>query len=140
MVILLNEIYYSSDIIGDISNPNLSGKAYFRPFKDGVMIEIEINNLNSLNNYEVYSISINDGLNCNLNNEGKFNNINNVYNPSNLIYPYKNGNMPDLFSNNGYAYLKFYTTRFKAYDIEDKFVTIYYKERKIGCGKIVKVI
>lgn len=118
--------------------PNLAGIAYFKPFKDGVMVEIEINNLNSYNNYEIYDVSINNGIDCNINDEGKFKNISDVYNPSNKKYPYKNGNMPKLFSNNGYAYLKFYTTRFKAYDVENRILTIYQNNMKIGCGKIIK--
>ena len=32
---------------------------------------------------------------------------------------------PILFSNNGYAYMKFYTTRFKVFDVEDKLVIIH---------------
>ena len=138
MVIYMNETYYIANIKGDISNPNLNGIAYFKPFKDGVMIEIEINDLNSFNNYEIYKISINNGLDCDINNNGNFFNIKDIYNPSSLTEPYKNGNMPNLFSNNGYAYLKFYTTRFKVFDIENKIFTIYSKERKIGCGKIIK--
>lgn len=140
-------VYSVANIKGDISSPDLKGIAYFKPFKDGTMVEVEVSNLPGYKNYEIFPIHIHDGENCNISKEGTFNNIKGHYNPTNEKHPYHAGDMPILFSNNGYAYLKFYTTRFKAYEIENKFVIIHEAVknentnsfgRKIGCGKIIK--
>ena len=62
----MNDSYYLvANIKGDISSPNLSGTAYFRPFKDGTLVEVEINDLPSnLDGYyikvEVYKEGINN--------------------------------------------------------------------------------
>ena len=137
--------YAVAKITGDISSPNLSGTAYFYPFKDGVMVEVEVLGLPGYKPYELFPIHIHDGKNCDLSKSGTFLNVQGHYNPSNTDHPYHAGDMPVLFSNNGYAYLKFYTTRFKLYDIIGKLIIIHEPiqnentsafGRKIGCGII----
>lgn len=140
-------IYASADIKGDISAPDLKGTAYFYPFKDGVMVEIEVSGLPGYKPYELFPIHIHDGLDCTISQSGTFENVSSHYNPTNTNHPYHAGDMPVLFSNNGYAYLKFYTTRFKLYDIIGKLVIIHVPienenttvfGRKIGCGVIIE--
>lgn len=140
-------IYLVANIQGDISTPNLKGIAYFKPFKEGTLVEIEISNLPNNKPYLLFPIHIHDGLNCNISKNGTFDNVGMHYNPTNENHPYHAGDMPVLFSNNGYAYLKFYTSRFKAYEVENKLVIIHEAienenqstfGRKIGCGKIIK--
>lgn len=138
-------MYATCDIKGDILAPDLKGTGYFYPFKDGVMVEIEVLGLPGYKPYELFPIHIHDGKNCDLSKTGIFENVNGHYNPTNEKHPYHAGDMPVLFSNNGYAYLKFYTTRFKLYDIIGKLVIIHEPienenttifGRKIGCGVI----
>lgn len=140
-------VYAVANIEGDISSPNLKGIAYFKPFKDGTMVEVEVSGLPGYKNYELFPIHIHDGSDCNISNKGTFDNVLGHYNPTNEKHPYHAGDMPVLFSNNGYAYMKFYTTRFKAYEVENKLVIIHEPienenatifGRKIGCGMIVK--
>lgn len=140
-------VYAVANIEGDISSPDLKGIAYFTPFKDGTMVEVEISGLPGYKNYELFPIHIHDGSNCIISNKGTFDNVLGHYNPTNEVHPYHAGDMPVLFSNNGYAYMKFYTTRFKAYEVENKLVIIHEAVlnentntfgRKIGCGKIQK--
>ena len=148
MIILKeNSVYSVANITGDISSPNLKGIAYFKPFKDGVMVEVEVSGLPGYKNYELFPIHIHDGYNCNISGEGTFNNVLGHYNPTNENHPYHAGDLPILFSNNGYAYMKFYTTRFKVFDTFDKVIIIHEAVknenittfgRKIGCGKIEK--
>jgi len=142
----MNDSYYLvANIKGDISSPNLSGTAYFRPFKDGTLVEVEINDLPSNKSYELFPIHIHDGSDCVISKAGTFDNVKAHYNPTNTNHPYHAGDMPVLFSNSGYAYMRFYTTRFKPYDVENKLVIIHEPiknenekvfGRKIGCGKI----
>lgn len=140
-------VYAVANIEGDISSPDLKGIAYFTPFKDGTMVEVEISNLPGYKNYELFPIHIHDGSNCDTSTKGTFDNVLGHYNPTNTSHPYHAGDIPVLFSNNGYAYMKFYTTRFKAYEVENKLVIIHEAiqnenattfGRKIGCGKIKK--
>ncbi len=147
IVLNQNNWYAVANITGDMSCPNLKGIAYFKPFKDGVMVEIEVSGLPVRNNYELFLVDIHEGKDCVISNEGTFMNIGKDYNPNDLYHPYMVGDMPYLFSNNDYAYLKFYTTRFKIFDIIGKLVIIhealsknFYGNygRKIGCGKIEK--
>lgn len=144
-----SNVYAVANIKGDISSPGLKGIAYFKPFKDGTMVEIEINGLTSLKNYQFFPVQIHNGQNCNTSN-GIFINVGPNYNPTYEKYPYEVGTLPPLASNNGYAYMKFYTTKFKVYEIENKLVVIYEASdnmeskgilgRKIGCGLVEKYV
>ena len=61
MIFLTDEnIYLTAYIKGDISSPNLNGIAYFKPFKDGVMVEVEVSNLPGYKSYELFPIHIHD--------------------------------------------------------------------------------
>ncbi len=142
-----SKIYAVANITGDISAPDLKAVAYFKPFKEGTMVEIEASGLPGNKTYLLYPIHIHDGLNCNISKSGSFDNVGTHYNPTFQNHPYHAGDMPVLFSNNGYAYMKFYTSRFKVFDIKDKLVIIHEQienenstsfGRKIGCGKIVE--
>ena len=46
-------VYAVANIEGDISTPNLKGIAYFKPFKDGTMVEVEVSGLPGYKNYEL---------------------------------------------------------------------------------------
>ena len=140
-------VYAVANIEGDISSPNLKGIAYFKPFKDGTMVEVEVSGLPGYKNYELFPIHVHDGKNCNISKDGAFDNVLGHYNPTGEEHPYHAGDLPVLFSNNGYAYFKFYTTRFKAYEVENKLIIIHEAVkneittvfgRKIGCGLIKK--
>lgn len=142
-----SSVFSVANIQGDISAPNLKGIAYFKPFKDGTMVEIEVSGLPGYKPYELFPVHIHDGKDCNISNSGTFDNVLGHYNPTNESHPYHAGDIPVLFSNNGYAYMKFYTTRFKAYEVENKLIIIHEAVqnenantfgRKIGCGIIKK--
>ena len=102
IVLNQNNWYAVANITGDISCPNLKGIAYFKPFKDGVMVEIEVSGLPVRNNYELFLVDIHEGKDCVISNEGTFMNIGKDYNPNDLYHPYMVGDMPYLFSNNDF--------------------------------------
>lgn len=64
------------------------------------------------------------------------------------LHPNHNGDLPSIYSNNGYAYMEFFTNRFKVSDIIKKSVIIHQKEddlktqpsgnsgARIACGVI----
>ena len=66
-----DNMYLVAHIKGDISSPNLNGIAYFKPFKDGVMVEVEVSNLPGYKSYELFPIHIHDGKNCDLSSSGQ---------------------------------------------------------------------
>lgn len=140
----MNNIYALAQIKGNEKYPNIIGYAFFKPVNSGIICQIEINNLPNKKDYEWFPIHIHGGENCSMKN-GKFNNIKDHYNPENRPHPYHKGDLPVLFSNNGYAFMTFYTTNFKLSEIENKLVVIHEPSdndnpttfgEKIACGKI----
>ena len=73
------------------------------------------------------------------------------YNPTNEPHPFHAGDLPSLFSNNGYSYMVVYTNRFKPVDVVGKTVVIHqnpddYRTQpagntgtKIACGEIKRI-
>lgn len=120
-----------SDIHGSIS---------FKQLSNGVLVVSEIFNLPHHEYGNVFAFHIHDGISCD--------DSGNHFNPTNTIHPYHAGDMPPLFENNGYAYLSFFTNRFKVSDIIGNVVIIHenpddFKSqpsgnpgKKIACGKI----
>lgn len=141
--------YASAEIKGNYLAPKLSGIVNFYEWMDGVMVLAEVANLptNSATNF--FAFHIHEGTSCGEFNT-KFEDAKGHYNPSNVPHPLHAGDMPPLFGNNGYAYLSFYTTRFKLQDIINKTIIIHAGPDdftsqpagnagdRIGCGIIVQ--
>ena len=129
----MNNVYANAIIIGD---NNIRGRALFYKCYNGVMVEIEVTGLPNINMFNVFPIHIHDGIDCS--------NIYGHYNPTNKVHPYHSGDLPDLYSNNGYAYYKFYTEKFNIEELNNKFIIIHEPNtesstefgKKIACGNI----
>ena len=145
--VIHNTIAYAN-VKGSVNYPNINGKVKFVKKSNGILITAEIFNLPIIDNVnQIYGFHIHEGNECTGNQEDYFKNAASHFSKVESPHPYHSGDMPPLFGNNGYAYLKFYTTRFKAYEVENKFVIIHEAVknenttefgRKIGCGKIIK--
>lgn len=116
--------YFQADIKGNSSVPDMSGTARFYPWLDGTMVEIELTGMPTRN--EPFAVHIHEGAVCepeaftsagmHLKNtdvelevspERHETNIKNTQN-----HPGHMGDLPSIFSNNGYAYMATYTDRF----------------------------
>lgn len=126
----------------------LSGlvKFYQTPF-GGVLVEAEIFNLpdtDAPQNSQFFALHIHEFGDC----TNAFQNTGEHYNPANLPHPEHDGDLIPLLSNQGYAWMAFYTKRFTVAEILGRSVVIHSHPDdftsqpsgnsgvKIGCGVI----
>ena len=139
-----------SYIKGNKFYPNINGKVEFYQTNEGVLVFATIENLNvETNTSGFYALHLHDGEDCDLLPNGAFKDTSH-YNPANKTHPYHAGDLPNLLSNNGYAFTLVLTNRFDVKDIINKTIMIHENpddERtdpsgnsgtKIACGKIVR--
>lgn len=127
----------------------LSGlvKFYDTPY-EGVLVESEIFNLPNPDSYSHFlAFHIHEFGDC----SEAFTNTGEHYNPGGMLHPQHAGDMISLMSNEGYAWMSFYTKRFTIKDIINRSVVIHSKPDdfttqpsgnpgvKIGCGVIREV-
>ena len=139
-----NEIIYAK-LKGNKEYPRIKGNAYFYPFKKGTIVEVEVMNL-PLDDSHPYAFHIHEGTSC-----GKeFELTKGHYNPENKLHPMHAGDLPPLFSNQGYSYMKVYTDRFTPSEVVGRTIVIHHDRDdfkthpsgnsgvKIACGVIKK--
>ncbi len=139
-----------ADINGSGKYPEIKGKTEFYQTRSGVMVVAEITGLpleKECSN-PIFGFHIHEGESCSGNGEEPFFNTLGHYNPKSCPHPYHAGDMPTLFSNDGYAFLTFFTNRFTVKEIIGKTVVIHSSSddfttqpsgnagTKIACGKI----
>ncbi len=117
----VNNFYIYADINGNSLAPNLKGMMYLYPFKNGTLLEIEVINMPKDDSHP-YALHIHEGNSC----EGeKFDKSLGHYNPKNVQHPMHVGDLPPLFSNDGYSYMVVYTNRFKPAEVIGRTVIIH---------------
>ena len=121
------------------------GKLKFYNSELGVIVLSEIHNLPQTET-NIFALHIHSGNQC----EGNFDSAMGHYNPDNKLHPNHKGDLPPLFSNNGYAWSAVLTSRFTIEEIIGKTVIIHDKPDdftsqpagnsgvRIACG-IIKV-
>ena len=132
--------------------PDINGAVGFSKTERGVLVTAEIYGLpqGEESVFGVHGFHIHSGESCTGDKDDELKNTGTHYNPENLSHPYHAGDMPPLFSNNGYSYMQFVTNRFRIDDIVGKTVVIHLlpddfttqpsgnSGKKIGCGVIVR--
>lgn len=114
------EPYAYALIKGNSIAPTLDGIMYLYPYEDGAIIEIEV--MNMPKELHPFALHIHGGVNC----EGdNFPNAGSHYNPTNVEHPYHAGDLPSIFSNDGYSYMVTYTNRFNPDDVVGKVIIIH---------------
>lgn len=140
----------SAKIYGGEQNPRVYGTVLFRQTPGGVLVTAQICNLpnQGANNFGVFGFHIHEGSSCTGNAQDEFANVEGHFNPHFEEHPYHAGDLPPLFSNDGYAYMQVLTNRFNICDIIEKTVIIHSMHddfttqpsgnsgKKIACGKI----
>lgn len=139
-------------IKGGKSNPKINGTVTFKETKQGVLLTAKINGLPKTQGNcggKFFGFHIHSGSSCTGNAQDEFANSGAHYNPNDCPHPYHAGDLPPLFSNNGYAYMTVITNNFKVKDIIGKTVIIHESPddftsqpsgnsgKKIACGKII---
>lgn len=139
---------------GSKEYPDIDGKVSFFQTAYGVIVISEFTGLPSLiDTYDlpIFALHIHEGGSCTGNGSDPFANTGMHYNPQRRPHPYHAGDMPPLFSVNGYAFSAFLTDRFTVQDILGKSVVLHDSTddfttqpsgnsgSKIACGVIISV-
>lgn len=139
-------------ISGSGRYPDISGRVRFFQTSHGVVVSAEITGLPRENGNcgdPIFAFHIHDGGECTGNARDPFANSGMHYNPYNCTHPYHAGDMPPLFSADGFAYMAFLTDRFTVKEIIGRTVMIHADRddftnqpsgnagEKIACGKII---
>lgn len=135
---------------GSSEHQNITGKIVFKQLARGVLVTAEVSGLPTVKDgMGILAFHIHEGSECSGNAQDEFANAKTHYNPKNNPHPYHAGDLPPLFSNNGYAYMTVFTNRFTVNEIIGKTVIIHSgiddfttqpsgnSGKKIACGQIV---
>lgn len=122
-----------AEIIGGPLAPNINGTVNFYEIHGGTLVVAEIYNLPEMvaGNMQSppigpFGFHLHEGGSCAVGNPSDpFAMAKGHYNPTNQPHPLHAGDMPVLFSNNGYAYLAFFTNRFTPEQVLSKAVIIH---------------
>lgn len=128
----------------------IRGKVSFYHCREGTLVVAEIFGLPKGNicNQPVLGFHIHEGKSCSGNEKDPFSDAKSHYNPKDCPHPSHAGDMPPLFSNQGYAFSEFFTNRFQAEEMIGRTVIIHnmpddFKSqpsgdsgKKIACGVI----
>jgi Cu-Zn family superoxide dismutase len=137
---------------GSSSYPDIYGEVRFYQTVYGTFVVTEFTGLptgTSDCSNPVFGFHIHNGSQCTGNFADPFADTLTHYNPYNCNHPYHAGDLPPLFSANGYAFSTFLTTRFSASEIIGRTVVLHSMPddftsqpagnsgAKIACGMIV---
>jgi Cu-Zn family superoxide dismutase len=122
-----------SKIKGGPIAPNLTGEVMFEEIPDGVMVTVYVQGLpayqpGSGNQKQVgpFGFHIHEQGSCDIGNQANpFQAAGEHWNPNKQPHGNHPGDFPVLFSNNGMAYMVFFTNRFKLDDIIGKSILIH---------------
>ena len=135
--------YAYATLKGNEIDQDLEGVLYIYPYFNGSIIELEIINM-PIASYP-FAVHIHEGNSCDGNG---FEQSLGHYNPTNVGHPMHSGDLPSVFSNNGYSYLVTYSNRFKPSDVIGRTIIIHdgfddFKTqpsgnsgKKMACGEI----
>lgn len=135
-------------IKGGKDYPDIRAKASFYAVRDGVLVYTEANGLPAEPPYRVFGYHIHEGISCTGNPNDPFANSLGHYNPTKQPHPCHAGDLPPLFSNNGYALGVVLTSRFVLGEVLGKTIIIHEQTddfvsqpsgnsgKKIACGEI----
>ena len=122
-----------AEISGGPLAPSITGTVNFYPVYNGTLVVAEVYNLpktvapsNGMPPVNPFGFHIHEGNTCETGNPSEpFQAAGGHYNPTNAPHPLHAGDMPVLFGNDGYAFLAFYTDRFKPAKVIGRTVIIH---------------
>ena len=107
---------------GSPEYPEIQGMVYFFGVHNGTIVAADIRNLPGENAF--HGFHIHEG-GCQGTKAKPFAQADGHYNPANTMHPRHAGDMPPLLSNDGNAFLIFYTDRFHPEDVIGRSVIIH---------------
>ncbi len=125
---------------------DIKGIVEFFPWSSGSIIKLEVTGLPSENKNNFFGFHIHEFGIC----EENFLTAGEHFNLEKDLHPNHMGDLPMIYSNNGYAFMLYYTDRFTPKDVVGKAVIIHKmlddlktdpsgnSGERIACGKIIK--
>ncbi len=150
---LLQPCDASAVINGSAAYPNIHGIVRFYQTRNGVLVAAEIVSLpysHGICQHPVFGFHIHEGGQCEGDIHDPFSVAMSHYNPDNCGHPFHAGDLPPLFSNQGYAFSVFLTDRFSLSEVIGRTVIIHGNPddfttqpsgnagEKLACGVIVR--
>ncbi|NLN04031.1 MAG: superoxide dismutase family protein [Clostridiaceae bacterium] len=144
-----------ADILGDREHQSIVGRVDFYQVRNGVLLVAEIHGLPTKPDIcasKVFGFHIHEGEECSGDKEDPFRNVGMHYNPDRCTHPQHAGDLPPLFENNGYAFMTFYTNRFRLFEVIGRTIIVHQLPddfttspsgsagAKIACGEIKRYI
>lgn len=134
---LSDYFYFQADIRGNSTVPDMSGTVRFYPWLEGTMVEIELSGMPTRN--EPFAVHVHAGVICepegyqsagaHLKNTDVELNVSPERHATNIRssqeHPGHMGDLPSIFSNNGFAYMATYTDRFIPQQVNGRTVIIH---------------
>lgn len=124
--------YAVANISGNESFPDVHGKVQFYTAPGGTIVEATIEGLPAMTpptatpQVGPFGFHVHEGASCSpAGGESPFADAGGHYNPTNQPHPLHAGDLPVLFPNNGYSYLRTYTDRFAPSDVVGRTVIIH---------------
>lgn len=144
--------FASGVIKGAKDYENLIGRVDFFPWSKGSIVKLEVMGL-PINNEQnkFFAFHIHENGNCD-EPENNFPNTGEHFTKENLMHPNHTGDLPMIYSNHGYSFMLYYTSRFTPQDVVGKSAIIHSgiddlktqpsgnAGTKIACGVITKII
>ncbi|MBQ3502916.1 MAG: superoxide dismutase family protein [Clostridia bacterium] len=136
---------------GSILYPDIQGDVWFYQTMEGVLVVADVEGLPVSSNKcdkHVLGFHIHEGGNCGGTATNPFANVGGHYNPTECPHPQHAGDLPPLFSVNGFAFMSVLTDRFVLDEVIDKTIVIHsmpdnFRSQpagnsgsKIACGEI----
>ncbi|NMA38338.1 MAG: superoxide dismutase family protein [Papillibacter sp.] len=109
-----------AELEGSDAYPKLRGRLNFFNTRNGVTIEASVSGLpegGGKCGSSVFALHIHNGSACTGSKEEPFKNAGSHYNPADCPHPEHAGDLPPLFSNDGYAWGAVFTQRFKLSEV-----------------------
>ena len=113
-----------ADIEGNSFYPDIEGKVKFYQTEKGVIVKAEIKGLPRTKT-NIFTFHIHAGESCTGNRQNPFSDTGGHYNPTNMPHPMHAGDLPPLFSNDGFAWQAFLTNRFEVKDIVNRTILVH---------------
>ena len=117
-------------LTGSPEHEEITGIVRFYSVKSGVLVNAEVYGLPSTSEActpFIHGFHIHEGNSCTGTTENPFANAGMHFNPSGCPHPEHAGDLPPLFSNNGFAWMTYFTDRFSVPDILGKTVIVHEK-------------
>lgn len=111
---------------GDAAHSQISGTVTFQKETRGIIVTVQVEGLPMQQSCGgVFAFHIHERAGCNADTQPPFADAGGHYNPKNCPHPYHAGDLPPLFSNDGFAYMQVLTNRFTIEEIIGRSVIIH---------------